>query len=111
MTDRGWSHGFGIVGAGVIAATHADAISEIGGARLVAVTDVAAEHAAAFAHARGCAAEPDLTALLAREDIDVVCVCVPSGLHAEVGIEAAAAGQAPRRREADRRLAGRRRPR
>ncbi len=93
MTDRGWSPGFGIVGAGVIAATHADAISEIGGARLTAVTDVAAEHAAAFAHARGCAAEPDLAALLSREDIDVVCVCVPSGMHAEVGIEAAAAGK------------------
>lgn len=93
MTDRAWSHGFGIVGAGVIAATHADAISEIGGARLIAVTDVAADHAAAFAHARGCAAEPDLTALLSHEDIDVVCVCVPSGLHAEVGIEAAAAGK------------------
>ncbi len=93
MTDRGWSPGFGIVGAGVIAATHADAISEIGGARLIAVTDVAAGPAAAFAHARGCAAEPDLTALLSREDIDVVCVCVPSGMHAEVGIEVAAAGK------------------
>jgi UDP-N-acetyl-2-amino-2-deoxyglucuronate dehydrogenase len=93
VTDRGWSHGFGIVGAGVIAATHADAISEIGGARLIAVTDVAADHATAFAHARGCAAEPDLAALLSHEDIDVVCVCVPSGRHAEVGIEAATAGK------------------
>ena len=93
MTDRGWSHGFGIVGAGVIAATHADAIGEIGGARLVAVTDVAGGQAAAFARARDCAAEPDLPALLSREDIDVVCVCVPSGRHAEVGIEAAAAGK------------------
>ena len=33
------------------------------------------------------------TALLSREDIDVVCVCVPSGMHAEVGVEAAAAGK------------------
>jgi UDP-N-acetyl-2-amino-2-deoxyglucuronate dehydrogenase len=93
VTDSGWRHGFGIVGAGVIAATHADAISEVGGAGLIAVTDVAAGHAADFAHAHGCAAEPDLPALLSREDIDVVCVCVPSGKHAEVGIEAAAAGK------------------
>ena len=87
------TRGFGIVGAGVIAAMHADAIATLPGARLVAVTDVAAGAAAAFAAARGCAAEPDLDALLARDDVDVVCVCVPSGLHAEVGVRAAKAGK------------------
>ncbi len=51
------------------------------------------ERAAAFAAARGAAAERDLDALLARDDVDVVCVCVPSGLHAEVGIRAAKAGK------------------
>jgi UDP-N-acetyl-2-amino-2-deoxyglucuronate dehydrogenase len=87
------TRGFGIVGAGVIAAWHADAIAMLPGARLVAVTDVAADAAAAFAAARGCAAEPDLGALLARDDIEVVCVCVPSGLHAHVGVLAAKAGK------------------
>ena len=87
------TRGFGIVGAGVIAAMHADAIATVPGARLVAVTDVAAGAAAAFAAARGCAAEPDLDALLARDDVDVICVCVPSGLHAEVGVRAAKAGK------------------
>jgi len=90
------THGVGIAGCGVIAATHAaaiGAIGEAGGARLVAVTDADAGRAAAFASSHGCAAEPDLAALLARADIDVVCVCVPSGLHAEVGIRAAAAGK------------------
>jgi len=72
---------------------HADAIATLPGARLVAVTDVAAGAAAAFAAARGCAAEADLDALLTRADIDVVCVCVPSGLHAEVGTRAAKAGK------------------
>jgi UDP-N-acetyl-2-amino-2-deoxyglucuronate dehydrogenase len=85
--------GFGIVGTGVIAAMHAAAIVTLPGARLAAVTDVAAEAAAAFAAARGCAAEPSLDALLARPDVDVVCVCVPSGLHAEVGVRAARAGK------------------
>ncbi len=93
MTDSGFRHGFGIVGAGVIATIHADAISAVGGAGLIAVTDVAAGQAAAFARAHDCAAEPDLSALLSRPDIDVVCVCVPSGQHAEVGIAAAAAGK------------------
>jgi UDP-N-acetyl-2-amino-2-deoxyglucuronate dehydrogenase len=87
------THGFGIVGCGVIAATHAEAIGAIGGARLVAVTDPDAARAAAFSGSRGCAAEPDLAALVSREDIEVICVCVPSGLHAEVGVEAAGAGK------------------
>jgi predicted dehydrogenase len=85
--------GFGIVGTGVIAALHAAAIRTLPCARLAAVTDVAAGAAGTFAAARGCAAEPDLDALLARPDVDVVCVCVPSGLHAEIGIRAARAGK------------------
>jgi UDP-N-acetyl-2-amino-2-deoxyglucuronate dehydrogenase len=90
MTSR---HGFGIVGTGVIAETHAQAIAALPGATLVAVTDVVPETARAFAAAHGCVAEPGLDALLAREDLDVVSVCVPSGLHAEVGIQVAAAGK------------------
>jgi predicted dehydrogenase len=85
--------GFGIVGSGTIAAMHADAIAALPGARLAAVTDIDAGPAAAFAAARGGTAEPDLDALLARTDVDVVCVCVPSGLHAEVGVRAAQAGK------------------
>ena len=86
-------HGFAIIGTGMIAAMHADAIATLPGARLVAVTDIDAGLAVAFAAARGCEAEPDLDALLARADVDVVCVCVPSGLHAEIGIRAAKAGK------------------
>jgi UDP-N-acetyl-2-amino-2-deoxyglucuronate dehydrogenase len=86
-------HGIGIVGTGAIAEMHAAAIAAVPGARLIAVTDVVPERAAAFAGGRGCAAEPGLNALLARDDIDVVSVCVPSGLHAEVGIQVAAAGK------------------
>ena len=84
--------GFGIVGTGVIAALHAAAIKTLPGARLSAVTDIVPGAAGTFA-ARGCAAEPDLDALLARPDVDVVCVCVPSGLHAEIGVRAARAGK------------------
>ena len=86
-------HGFGIVGAGVIAAVHAEAIGMVPGARLVAVTDVVPESAKELAGRYGCAADPDLDALLARPDVDVVSICVPSGLHAEVGTQAVAAGK------------------
>jgi UDP-N-acetyl-2-amino-2-deoxyglucuronate dehydrogenase len=88
-----WSRGFGIIGTGVIAAIHADAIAALPGARLAAITDVDAAAAAAFAAAYGADAEPDLDALLARADVEVVCVCVPSGRHAEVGSRAAKAGK------------------
>ena len=87
------TRGFGIIGTGTIAAVHADAIAMLPDARLSAVTDVAAGTAEAFAAARGCAAEPSLDALLARRDVEVACVCVPSGLHAEVGVRAAKAGK------------------
>jgi UDP-N-acetyl-2-amino-2-deoxyglucuronate dehydrogenase len=90
---RARGHGFGIVGAGVIGEVHAEAVGLVPGARLAAVTDEAPGRAKALAHAWDCAAEPDLAALLARDDVDVVCVCVPSGLHAEVGVQAAAAGK------------------
>jgi UDP-N-acetyl-2-amino-2-deoxyglucuronate dehydrogenase len=85
--------GFGLVGAGVISAMHADAIASLPGALLVAVTDAAPERAEALAARHECAAEADLDAVLARDDVDVVSVCVPSGLHAEVGVRAAVAGK------------------
>jgi UDP-N-acetyl-2-amino-2-deoxyglucuronate dehydrogenase len=92
------TRGFGIVGTGVIAAIHADAIAllsktGLSNAQLVAVTDVVADAATAFAAAHGCPAEPDLGALLARPDVEVVCVCGPSGLHAAIGVQAAKAGK------------------
>jgi UDP-N-acetyl-2-amino-2-deoxyglucuronate dehydrogenase len=86
-------YGFGVVGAGVIGAFHAAAITRVPDARLVAITDVDAGRARAFADRYGCGAEPDLDALLRRDDVDVVAVCVPSGLHAEVGVRAAEAGK------------------
>jgi UDP-N-acetyl-2-amino-2-deoxyglucuronate dehydrogenase len=86
-------HGIGIVGAGVIGAVHAEAVGLVPGATLAAVTDVDPGRAKALAATWDCAAEPDLASLLARDDIDVVLVCVPSGLHAEVGVQATAAGK------------------
>ncbi len=89
----GRSYGFGIVGCGVIAPRHAAAIAACPGARLVAACDAVPGRAASFAAEAGCDAEPDLGHLLARPDVEVVSVCVPSGLHAEVGVAAARAGK------------------
>jgi UDP-N-acetyl-2-amino-2-deoxyglucuronate dehydrogenase len=85
-------HGFGVIGCGVIAPFHARAIADLPNARLVAVADAAAERARDLASDFGVDAL-EVDALLARPEIDVVCVCVPSGAHAEVGARAAAAGK------------------
>jgi UDP-N-acetyl-2-amino-2-deoxyglucuronate dehydrogenase len=87
------TYGWGIVGCGVIAPTHVRAIAAQPGARLVGVTDIEPAKATAFAAAHGVTAYPDLDALLADPAVAIVSVCVPSGLHAEIGVRAAAAGK------------------
>src|SRR5487761_219742 len=89
MTRRNF--GFGIVGAGVIAPYHAKAIAELPNARLVAVADPTPERGRALAMEFGAEDHTDVRELLARPDVDIVCVCVPTGLHPEVGMQVAAA--------------------
>jgi UDP-N-acetyl-2-amino-2-deoxyglucuronate dehydrogenase len=84
---------FAIVGCGVIAPTHARAISHIPGARLVAVCDIIEEKARRLAEAFDAEAYLDYHAMLRHEDIDIVNVTTPSGLHADIGITAAQAGK------------------
>jgi predicted dehydrogenase len=71
--------GFGIAGCGVVAPMHAAAIGELPNARLVAVADPVAERAERRGAELGVAHHAGIDALLARPDVDVVCVCVPSG--------------------------------
>lgn len=80
----------GVVGAGTMGAVHADAWHRLG-ADLVAVAaepGVPPTELAARVGARACL---DLDELLAH--VDVVDVCVPTHLHAEVTLRAAAAGR------------------
>lgn len=87
------SLGFGIVGTGAIAAIHAQAIAGTAGAQLRAICGRSPEGARAFAARHGCEAETDLASFLARRDVDVVCVTVPSGAHRDVTIAALEAGK------------------
>lgn len=85
--------GFAIVGSGAIADFHARAIAAVAGAELRAVHSRTPAGAGRFAAAHGCVAETSLPDLLARPDIDVVCVTVPSGMHGEIAIQALEAGK------------------
>ncbi len=86
-------YGFGVIGCGVISDTHIKAIQRLDNARLVAVCDTREEAARTKAEKWECEFYTDVGQMLARDDIHVVNVVVPSGLHARLGIQAAEAGK------------------
>jgi predicted dehydrogenase len=86
----------GLVGAGFSAEFHVDALRRVAGieVRIAGVASGVRERAAEFARRNGVAAVFDsYHDLLADPSIDVVCVCVPNALHAEIVIAAAEAGK------------------
>ena len=85
--------GFGIIGCGVIAQWHATSVEEIEEAELRGVYDVNSESAQAFAKDHNATAYSDLDTMLAQDDIQIICICTPSGLHADLAIKAANAGK------------------
>jgi predicted dehydrogenase len=86
--------GFGIIGLGMIAEFHAQVIAQIPGARLVGVASRSADKVRAFAAKHQAPfATTDIAALLARPDIDIVCITTPSGAHLEVSLAAIRAGK------------------
>lgn len=84
---------FAVVGCGVIARTHLKCIEELPGARLIALCDIEREKAEMLADEYPADIYTDYNELFMRDDIDIVSVLTPSGLHAEIGIAAARAGK------------------
>lgn len=83
--------GFAVVGAGSISAAHIDAIQRLDRAHLVGVSG--GTRAAAVAAKHGVRYYPDMNAVLADDDVEVVSVCTPSGAHLEPALAAARAGR------------------
>lgn len=83
---------FGIIGCGMIANVHAAAIKEIDKAELVGVYDVNSKSALSFSEKHGVKAFERYADILSS-DIDVLCVCTPSGHHAENAVKALTAGK------------------
>ncbi len=84
---------FCIVGAGFISGVHARALAEIPQAKITVVCDDAEKMAVTMAENVGAVAETDYHRAVERDDVDVVCVCTPSGTHAEIAVVAAEAGK------------------
>jgi predicted dehydrogenase len=82
---------FGLIGTGNIAGFHAEAIKQVPEAQLVAA--FSRGNPGPFAEKHGCAAVTSLEELLARRDVDAVCITTPSGAHADPAIAAMRAGK------------------
>src|SRR2546425_3977054 len=84
---------FGIVGCGVIGPVHAEAISSLLDAQLVAVIDLVPEKAQKLAEQYGATSYTHLQDMLDRERLDVVDICTPSGLHGELACQVMRSGR------------------
>lgn len=85
--------GIGIVGTGVIANIHSDAIKGIPDAELLAVYDSDPQRANEFAYARSVAAYDKVSDFFNHPDISLIAVCTPSGAHLDIAVKGAEAGK------------------
>ena len=79
----------------MIAEFHTRAIHEIPGARVSAVYDRYPASAVKIAKlaGHGCRVHTEIEGLLSDRDVDVVCVCTPSGSHKDPAVAAARSGK------------------
>ncbi|MCB0718580.1 MAG: Gfo/Idh/MocA family oxidoreductase [Bacteroidetes bacterium] len=84
---------FGIIGGGMIARFHAEAIRRVEGSTLQAVYARRLESADTITSEFGGRAFDDLDAFLADPDLDIVTIATPSGAHLEPAVAAARAGK------------------
>ena len=85
------TYGFGIIGCGMVSDFHAAAISELEHGHLVGVSSRSAENAKRLTDNYDVEGYTDYNEMLKRDDLDIVCVCTPSGAHLEPAIAAAEA--------------------
>lgn len=86
-------YGIGIIGAGLISHIHALAIDHIANASVKGVFNINKEKADAFALKHHCIAYDTLDEMLAQPDIDIICICTPSGIHLDPAIKSIEAGK------------------
>lgn len=80
---------FGIIGCGRISKKHFDAIINIENVEIAAVCDIDLDKLERFKRLYGIdKGYTNYLDLLNATDIDIVCICAPSGLHARMAIDA-----------------------
>jgi UDP-N-acetyl-2-amino-2-deoxyglucuronate dehydrogenase len=83
--------GFAIVGCGMMGERHAEILRATPGAAVVCVQDVVREKAEKIA--RDASVCDLYHEVVSRDDVDAVVLCLPSGMHASFGVQAAHAGK------------------
>jgi predicted dehydrogenase len=83
----------GVIGCGAVARFHVVSVLAAENATLAGVADVRRESAELFAKEYGTVAYPSVEAMLADPSVDAVCICTPSGFHANGAIAALEAGK------------------
>lgn len=84
---------FGIVGCGMIAPIHLAAIEALPGAEAAGIMDHGSGRGRTLAPQLDTTGSDNLDVFLARDDIDIVTLATPSGLHCEAALKAARAGK------------------
>lgn len=89
---------FGLIGCGRVAPRHAQSLLQLPRTKLAGVADIVEARANHFAVEYKAPHETidaytDYRALLDRDDIDAICLCVPSGMHAKLAMDALDAGK------------------
>lgn len=85
--------GFALIGCGVAAGFHARAIAGFQDLALRGVFDTYQPGAQKFSQAQNTTCYETLDSLLADPQVDAVCICTPSGLHAAQAVAALEAGK------------------
>lgn len=84
---------FAIIGCGRISKIHTSVIPELSGAKITAVCDIVEERAKNYAEKFKCELYKDYRELIKSKDVDIVDICTPTYLHAEMAIRAAESGK------------------
>ncbi|MCX7781797.1 MAG: Gfo/Idh/MocA family oxidoreductase [Negativicutes bacterium] len=87
------TYGVAIIGTGMVANIHATALKSIPEAKITGVFSRNPEHAAAFAAKYGLRVFQSYDAALADKETEIFSICLPPWLHADFGVQAAAAGK------------------
>lgn len=87
------SYKFGIVGLGLIADFHGQAIEAMGGAVIHSCMSRSRDKVEAFSDKFDCKGYTSLSDMLKDPDLNIVTVCTPSGNHLEISLEIINAGK------------------
>jgi predicted dehydrogenase len=86
--------GFAIIGTGMIANFHAEAIRQTPGAKLIGAYSRSKEKSDEFAAEQKCRAAASIAELVSDPEIHAACITTPSGAHADAAVPFLEAGKA-----------------